>query len=220
MSTGQGSVIGCGYCAFSRDIRRCTCGVPGCPFALLLSRSADFTDYYDALKLQLTHAQDVRLAITLMQVLWDSGESGGWLSEMGPKQVLLQAGIGDAQVTNLAAEFMARAYNASTVEPETRAVWDVQQLAAPFDGSALVEWLYDDVPDSPAANVGRTDGKDVHECPRREPASQNQMKDFLEGRGVVQHCRWASWPNAMVKCESKTCPSDWGPWPGSPAGGE
>jgi hypothetical protein len=86
----QGSVIGCGYCAFSRDIRRCTCGVPGCPFALLLSRSADFTAYYHALKLQLTHAQDVRLAITLMQVLWDQGESGGWLGEMAPKQVLLQ----------------------------------------------------------------------------------------------------------------------------------
>ena len=132
------------------------------------------------------------------------------------KPVLLQAGIGDAQVTNLAAEFMARAYNASTVEPETRVVWGVPQRAAPFNGSALVEWLYDDVPDSPAANVGRTDGKDVHECPRREPASQAQMRDFLEGKGVVQHCG----KDGAAKCESKTCPSDWGPWPGSPGGGE
>jgi len=146
----QGSVVGCGYCAYQQDIRRCTCGVPGSPFALILSRSADFVPYYDALKLQLTHAQDIRLAIILMQVLWDQGESGGWLREMSPKEVLLQAGIGDAQVSNLGAELMARAYNASTVHPETRAVYGIPEKPAPFEGSALVEWLYDDVPDSPA----------------------------------------------------------------------
>ena len=217
----QGSVVGCGYCAYQRDIRRCVCGVPGSPFALLLSRSSDFDTYDAALKLQLTHAQDIRLAITLMQVLWDQGESGGWMEEMAPKQVLLQAGIGDAQVTNLAAEIMARAYGASTVEPQTRAVYGVPQRSAPFQGSALVEWLYDDVPDSPSANIGRTDGKDVHECPRREPAAQEQLRQFVEFGVVTQQCfsplpspfqgRWQ-----QERCESKTCPSDYGPWPGSP----
>jgi hypothetical protein len=39
-----------------------------------------------------------RLAITMMEMLWQAGAAGGWLEEMAPKQVLLQAGIGDAQV--------------------------------------------------------------------------------------------------------------------------
>ena len=210
----QGSVVGCGYCAYQRDIRRCTCGVPGCPFALILSRSADFAPYYTALKLQFTHAQDIRLAITLLQVLWDQGESGGWLQEMAPKQVLLQAGIGDAQVNNLGAELMARAYSASTMKPQTRHVYGLPEREDTFDGSALVEWLYDDVPDSPAGDVGRTDGKDVHECPRREPAAQRQMTLFLQGHNVTQQCH--NRHGDQVKCESKTCPSNYGPWPDSP----
>lgn len=212
----QGSVVGCGYCAYQQDIRRCTCGVPGSPFALILSRSADFVPYYDALKLQMTHAQDIRLAIVLMQVLWDQGESAGWLREMAPKGVLLQAGIGDAQVSNLGAELMARAYNASFVQPQTRAVYGISEKTAPFHGSALVEWLYDDVPDSPAGDFGRSDGKDVHECPRREPAAQRQMREFLEGREVTQQCRGPTLPNTAVVCESESCPSDYGPWPNSP----
>lgn len=212
----QGAVVGCGYCAYQRDIRRCTCGVPGCPFALILSRSKDFTLYYTALQLQFTHAQDVRLAITLMQVLWDQGESGGWLEEMAPKQVLLQAGIGDAQVNNLGAELMARAYSASTVKPQVRPVYGVPEREGSFDGSALVEWLYDDVPDTPPGDVPRPDEKDVHECPRREPAAQRQMKLFLLGENVTQQCHDAH--SARVRpCESKTCPSDFGPWPDSPA---
>jgi hypothetical protein len=75
------------------------------------------------------------------------------------------------QVTNLGAELMARAYNASTVAPQTRPVWGVAERVAPFgDSSALVEFEYLDVPDSPYADVPRTDNKDVHECPRRERA--------------------------------------------------
>jgi hypothetical protein len=214
----QGAVVGCGYCAYQRDIRRCTCGVPGCPFALILSRSKDFAPYYTALKLQFTHAQDIRLAITLMQVLWDQGESGGWLGEMAPKQVLLQAGIGDAQVNNLGAELMARAYSASTVKPQTRPVYGVPERDGSFDGSALVEWLYDDVPDSPQGDVPRSDEKDVHECPRKEPSAQRQMKLFLLGQNVTQQCYDAH--GAQVKCESKTCPSDFGPWPDSPTPGD
>lgn len=210
----QGSVVGCGYCAYQRDIRRCTCGVPGCPFALILSRSKDFLPFYMGFQLQFTHAQDIRLAITLMQMLWDQGESGGWLAEMAPKQVLLQAGIGDAQVNNLGAEIMARAYNASTVKPQTRPVYNVPERESNFDGSGFVEWLYDDVPDSPPGDVPRPDDKDVHECPRREPAGQRQMALFFEGRNVTQQCHDRQ--GHRTKCESKHCPSDYGPWPGSP----
>ena len=184
----QGSVVGCGYLAFNTELKRGVCGVPGCPFALILSRSKDFAPFYQILQSQLTHAQDVRLAITMLEMLWQAGESGGWLDEMHPKQVLLQAGLGDAQVSTLGAELMARAYNASTVHPQTRPVWGVEEQMAPFRGSALVEFEYQDVPDSPATDTPRTDGKDVHECVRRERAAQDQMRGFVERGLVTQQC--------------------------------
>lgn len=55
----QGSVVGCGYLAYQTELRRGVCGVPGSPFALILTRSKDFTPFFGAMKLQFTHSQDV-----------------------------------------------------------------------------------------------------------------------------------------------------------------
>jgi len=134
----QGSVIGGGYVSLSPDLQRAVLGVPGCPYALLLSRSKDFAPYHAALKMQLSSEQDVRLALSLMQQLWDMGDSAGYLRHMNleplagcqPKEVLLQAALGDKQVTPLGAEIMARAYGASTVSPQTRSVFGLRERKA------------------------------------------------------------------------------------------
>ena len=100
---------------------------------------------------------------------------------------------------------MARAYNASTVAPQTRPVWGLSELAAPFSSSALVEYDYVDVPDSPYANVPRSDGKDVHECPRRESSGQEQIRKFVQLGIVSQECRNAS--GSIERCVRAHCPS-------------
>jgi hypothetical protein len=228
----QGSVIGGGYFSSSLELSHGVLGVPGCPFSLLLSRSKDFAPYHLAMKFQIWNALDLRIYLSLMQNLWDSAESGGWLTNIvrppnfdddndissskyqyPKKHVLLQAALGDAQVTTVAAEFMARTLKASTIHPETRYVFDVPERHAPWNvdissgsksgsNNALVEWLYDDAPpvrrdrDLPPA-----DGKDTHECPRRESRAQAQLIHFLVHHEIVQTC------GIGKICESKTCPS-------------
>ena len=217
----QGSVIGGGYFSSSLDLQRGVLGVPGCPFALLLSRSKDFAPYHAAMKFQIWDSIDVRLYLSLMQQLWDNAESGGWLtnlvrpsSKYPNKAVLLQAALGDAQVTTLGAEFMARTLEASTIEPETRRVYGVPERRAPWkvgtaDGTiekhggnnGFVEWKYDDAPPVPHdRDLPPTDGMDTHECPRREPKAQEQLAYFLINNEIVQTC-----PKGHV-CESKKCP--------------
>ena len=213
----QGSVVGGGYFGFNPDLRRGVLGVPGCPFALLLSRSKDFVPYHAIIKLQMWSERDVRLLISVMQTLWDPAETAGWLTDIAAdpnKHALLQAALGDAQVTPVAGEFMARSLGARAVWPAARPVFgvpprcaltprlargacgaDVAPFAAPRAGaaraSAFVEYIYEDVPPAERA-WGNSDvpppNHDTHECPRRERRGQDQIWSFLTNGTVVQYC--------------------------------
>jgi hypothetical protein len=192
----QGGILGGAYMALSKDLNRGVLGVPGAPYALLLPRSYDFQPFFDIMTAKYDEAHDIELVMGLLQQLWDPAEAAGWLKDMNqapgegvePKQILIQAAIGDAQVTTLGAHVMARAYGAKTVAPETRPIWGVEQAESGFEGSAIVEWFYPDGATEPVENLPPDHNLDTHECPRREPAAQAQIRDFFESGRVVQHC--------------------------------
>ncbi len=192
----QGGILGGGYLGLSTELERGILGVPGTPYALLLPRSSDFTPYFLILLNKWRDHREITLGITLMSMVWEPAEAAGWLRSMNEdpadgspaKQVLLQVGIGDAQVTSLGAHVMARAYGARTVAPETRAIWGVPEAEAPFTGSAIVEWYYPDGATEPVENVPPDPELDTHECPRRETAARSQLYDFLVDGVVNQYC--------------------------------
>ena len=200
----QGSVIGGGYFASSLELERATLGVPGSPFALLLTRSLDFESYNVLLKLQLANEADLRLTLSLVQQIWDVAESGGWLQTIGSdnapgvskKQVLMQAGLGDAQVTPLGAEVMARGWvegglNVSLLDAPLRPVFGLETRgsALPEGASGLTEYSFYKVGPAPFGDTPANGTTDTHECVRRNAAAQQQMKLFME-RGVIQQfCR-------------------------------
>lgn len=71
-------------------------------------------------------------------MLFDQAEAG-WLREMTLKNkfVLIHDALGDAEVTPIAAQIMARAYNCSTVSPESRHIFGVPEQEGPFSGSGV-----------------------------------------------------------------------------------
>lgn len=192
----QGGILGGAYLALSPDVDRGVLGVGGMPYVLLLPRSHDFEDFFTLLKGAYDDHRDIMLLIAVFQNLWDPGEGAGWSWAMnrepnpvvGAKQVLIQVAIGDAQVSNVGAQIQARAFGASTVAPQTKPVWGVEEKQPGFMGSAYVEWHYTDVPDEPTNNMPPTADADPHECPRREAAAQKQLRDFLEDGVVNQYC--------------------------------
>lgn len=192
----QGGILGGAYLALSPDVDRGVLGVGGMPYVLLLPRSHDFEDFFMLLNGAYTDHRDIMLLIALFQNLWDPGEGAGWSWAMnrepdpkvGAKQVLMQVAIGDAQVTNVGAQIQARAFGASTVAPQTKPVWGVEEKQPGFQGSAYVEWRYTDVPEAPVTNEPPDSQFDPHECPRREAAAQQQLRDFLEDGTVNQYC--------------------------------
>jgi len=192
----QGGILGGGYVAMSRRIERAVLGVPGSPYDLILQRSVDFDPFFDIFRVKFDDHREIRLLLAVMQTLWDPAEAAGWLGSMNrslrpdttAKSVLIQSAIGDAQVATIGGQMMARAYGASTVFPQARAVFGVEELTAPFEGSALVEWEYADGSVEPVENLPPSHEGDTHECPRREPAAQAQLIDFLETGVIHQYC--------------------------------
>ncbi len=145
----QGAILGGGLAAQSMDFERVALGVPGMPFTLLLPRSEGFLPFLVMLETLYEDPAEVSIIINLMQHLWDPAEAAGsarfltagGLDDQTPaKPVLLLAGIGDAYVPAIGAHTMARAYGATSILPANRSLWGIEEAAAPFVGSAFIEW--------------------------------------------------------------------------------
>lgn len=204
----QGAIVGSGYVAISPDLERAVLGVGGTPYSLLLSRSNDFTPFFSLFQARYYDARDIAFLIAFVQTVWDPAEVSGYAHAMNrqplpntpAKDVILPIAIGDTQVSSLGSHIMARAFGASTVAPETRSVWGIDEKEPGFEGSAIVEWLYTDVGAEPVENLPPP-GPDPHECPRREWAAHEQMYDFFETGVVNQYCDGIC--DGLV---SETCP--------------
>jgi pimeloyl-ACP methyl ester carboxylesterase len=190
----QGGILGGAYTALSRDVIRGVLGVGGMPYSILLPRSVDFDPFFAIFRIHMADHRERMLFITgLVQQLWDMGEGAGYAHDMD-KDVLLQVAINDHQVTTLGAHIQARAWGAATVAPETRTLWDIEEREPGFEGSALVEFLYNDIMDEPVGAHPPPNEPDLprngdpHECPRRDPAGQLQINDFLRLGVVNQYC--------------------------------
>jgi hypothetical protein len=180
----------------SGQIERAVFGVAGGPYTLLLSRSADFDPFFLIFKAKFPDQIDITLTLTLMQTLWDVAEGSGWTRALNQepfdgevaKQVLIQNAIGDAQVTTLGGQVLARSFGANSIAPETRPVWGIDEKEGGFTGSGFVEWYYPDGSTEPVENIPPAKEGDTHECPRKETAAQDQLRDFLETGVVNQYC--------------------------------
>lgn len=192
----QGAILGGAYVATSTDITRATLGVGGMPYSLLLSRSHDFEVFFAFFQSVYDDERDLALWMALMQQIWDPGESGGFARQMNVEPlegvpahtILLQDAIGDAQVTTLGAQNMARAYGAVTIDPAVREIYGVEAVAAPYSGSAITEYDHG-VPAVPDTNIPPDAEFDTHEDTRRAWAAQQQMAMFFEGGEVLNECQ-------------------------------
>src|SRR4051794_30726000 len=142
----QGGIFGGTVCAVSIDVRRCSLGVPGMTYSVLLPRSSDyvapeslaakdprnfdptdptsFVGYSNIFDLNYPDQQQRMLILDLIQQLWDRSDPSGYASHMTgglpatpSHHVLLQVAYGDHQVANIQAETEARTIGAAGVTP-------------------------------------------------------------------------------------------------------
>ena len=153
----QGGIMGGAATAVSTEWTKAVLGVPGMDYALLLSRSVDFSEYFAVLKGAYPDPIDQAIIYPLLSMLWDRGETNGYAQHMTddpyegtPKhQVILDVGFGDHQVATVAAEMEARTIGAAVRgpaladgrHPDAKPFYGLDILTKfPTDRSMLVYW--------------------------------------------------------------------------------
>jgi hypothetical protein len=172
-------------------------------YAVLLSRSADFTPFQTLLNGAYPDKAVQQLGFDVMQMLWDRGEADGYAEQMTGglpgtphHQVLLEEAFGDHQVTNVATETEARTIGAAIHQPalapgrslEAQPFWDLATLHTPTTGPALFVWDTG-VPAEPLSDTAPTQGTDPHDTtPRTFPAFWAQMHTFFTAGQMTDPC--------------------------------
>jgi hypothetical protein len=110
--------------------------------------------------------------------------------EPGPasRRVLMQIGIGDTSVPNLASHLHARALGLPLLGPAFRSLPLLATLEGPLEGSALAEYEFgvprplpgDQAIPPPSETI-------VHEALRRLPSAQRQIDEFLRPGGAISN---------------------------------
>ena len=197
----QGGILGGGYLSLAGKtnlIERGILGVPGTPFAQVLTRSSDFAAYDKLLLLNLYNNRHVRILLAILQMAWDSTEASGLqarpVSEPLPR-LLLQAGLGDPIVPTIAAESLARAMGASTLPGNPRTIFGVPVAPEATSESlgpdvTISELLYEKEYDSlPIDNQYATGPNNVHWCVRVDNAMVEQVEEFINTGRVIDPCK-------------------------------
>eukprot|EP00049_Salpingoeca_infusionum_P018359 m.356907 g.356907 ORF g.356907 m.356907 type:complete len:654 (+) comp17657_c0_seq1:91-2052(+) len=198
----QGGIFGTVYMGVTTDVTRGVIGVGGCPYSLLLPRSADFAALFDILKLRYPDSTTRISILAGMQLLWDRMEPAGYLHHISrdplpntPQHTIIgHYGLGDAQVTWLGMLVLGRSVGASMFESnvhegnETLALFPKINDNATLTGVGqhLVQGWDFGAPQVPFVNIPASKKTDAHEKPRRSLRAQEATHLFLT-EGVVRN---------------------------------
>jgi hypothetical protein len=206
----QGGIFGGTFMSISTDVTRGLLGEPGAPYALILDRSIDFRSFSVFLTQAYPHSLDVQLNIALLDTLWDRTEPDGYIpyitTNMLPgtpsHNVLLEAALGDQEVSTLAAEFVARTIGAQDLLAVNQQVYGLTSAASGFTGNGLNEWSFN-LPPIPLTNIPPSAGTDPHGELRYVTAEQDQADQFFRAGIVNQTCPDGG-PCSVVGCDAGT----------------
>lgn len=191
----QGHILGGTFLALSPHVSRGVLSVGGANFGLMMSRSMPFAFHLWAIDEAVGDAKISQKVVLLMQGALDRIDPLSYapyvLNEPladGPQErrVLLQIGIGDPEVPNIAAHLHARALGVAHLQPAPRKIWGLPEANAPYAGSAIAEWDFGVEPPDLDANPHQVESV-VHEGVRRTKAAVSQIERFFHSEGAVEN---------------------------------
>lgn len=189
----QGGIEGGPVMALCQDCTRGVLGVAAANYSTLLHRSRDFDPFFALLRGGYPDDVQRNLTLPLIQQLWDKSEPNGWYHHAIPgdlpstpaHKVLVYMASSDDEVSNLGTEIMVRSMGMPQVAPPVQSYFDIPELTAPFDGSAMVE-SDGGFPPEPVTNTPPADNS-AHGDMRARSAIQAQIDEFLRTGGTVQN---------------------------------
>ena len=185
----MGGIEGVTFMGLNPDITRGVLNVPGAEWSLLMYRSTDFGMLKSLLTVAFVDSLDAQVAIAATQPEWDYTDPATFaphviqspLPGVPVKHLLLQMSIGDAEVTNLSTELLARTIGVSGFDLEFP-VYGVPMAAAPLD-SAYTQWDSHPTMLPPTTDTALTNDNGAHEAVFNAPLAQQQINTFMTATG-------------------------------------
>ncbi len=190
----QGHILGGTFRALTPTLARAVLGVGGAGFSHIMMRSSNFAPFLMILQQHALEKVEQAKFVALSQQACDRFDPITWAPHVLDAQLpnrpadvrlLLQTGLGDPQVPNMAARLHARALGIPRLGPtnETPAALPVENAPE----SALVEFDFGVKSPRPGdlAIPGAIPNDPVHEGVRRSPAGKAQLDAFLRPGGVI-----------------------------------
>jgi hypothetical protein len=187
----NGGVQGGAFMALTPDVERGVLNVPGCEWSLMIYRSTQFLPLYPILDTIFPDPLDRQLLVASSQSEWDHTDPATFaphivrdpLPGVGPKRVILQESIGDAQVPNMATRIFARAIGLSGFGLVER-VPGIPEVDGPLD-SAYTQWNAHKLPLPPPGNMPAPDDNGAHGAIQDLPALREQIQLFFRPDGLA-----------------------------------
>src|SRR5262249_24299653 len=179
------------------DTGRVVLNVGGAGLTQMMFRARPFAPFIVFLGISVPDPLDAQGFAASLQTALDRIDPGSYALHLladpldgAPKdrRVLMQIGIGDAQVPNIGSFLHARLLALPELTPNPSAVWGLAQKAAPVVGSALT--LFDFGVD-PAINLQAVPPlaeNPVHEGVRLLSTALAQMDAFYADGTIIQPC--------------------------------
>ena len=197
----QGGILGATYMALTTDVARGHVGVPGQNFTSFLHRSGAFDQFFVALKGALRTPNNVAVALSTVQLLWDSTDSVSHYRHINAEpypgtpshDVLAGPAKGDYLVSPLTMEVLARTAVGIPVMAnydDERSVSLATEASYPRTGSGIVLWDFGNewpVPGNHPPEADPVNG-DPHGKPRAFDLHNEQMDTFFRTGQIVDVC--------------------------------
>jgi hypothetical protein len=193
----QGAIFGVTLMALSPTLDRAALSVGGGPYSLMMSRSGSYRDLFALLDAALSTPLDAQKLIAMSQQTWDRVDpmtyserifSAPYPKSPADRRVLMQIGIGDHSVNNLASHMNARALGIPLLTPAPRAIFGLPEEAMPAkSGLVEVDFKLAKEPGVECRIPAEDEENDVHEGVRRNVKIKAQLDAFFQPGGMVEN---------------------------------
>ncbi|MEJ7597923.1 MAG: hypothetical protein WKG01_08455 [Kofleriaceae bacterium] len=207
-----GGIMGNTIMAYDPNLTRGVLAVPGGNWSMLLERSTAWSlligasqgAYEDQEVYQLNLAVGLGMGLepydpltTAAHVIKDP------LFGQPVKNILIWYAIGDALVTNISTEMVAREMGIQVLAPSVKSPWGLAPVAGPLANGVTI---YDEhpMPLPLDTNVPPATDNGTHSGVNRNPAALRQVKSFLLQNTVVGECKLNS-TAAPCDCTTGAC---------------
>jgi hypothetical protein len=193
----QGGIMGGVVAGVAVDIERFVLGVGGMSYPLMIKRSTNWATYDAIMRNGYPDAFSRDLLMAMSASLWDMAEPSTYsfhlvnapLPGTPAKRILMQIGVGDAQVPNLSAELQARTIGIPYLLPAPYTPYGLESVEATADtrvDSALVIYRIPGAEPAPPGTRRPEDDNPAHEGVRRSPAAIRQIDTFWAPDGRIE----------------------------------